>query len=171
MDKNIVLVGFMGTGKTVVARKLASDLGMRYVSIDDLIEEREKRSIKDIFVKNGEPYFREIEKIVVRNVSEGSCQVIDPGGGVVLNDENIVNLKKKSLLVCLWADPATIHERTRGSLHRPLLNVEDPMSRIKMLMEERGPFYRKADLHVETDGLEIDQIAEIIKRMINEEKK
>ena len=167
MDRNIVLVGFMGTGKTAVAKALAPELGMRYVSVDDLIEEREKMTIKDIFDKEGEPYFRKVEKEVVLEVSGMSERVVDPGGGVVLDEENMRNLKNSGIVICLWAEPETIHERTRCHVHRPLLNVKDPLGRIKEMMEKRRPFYSRADLHVRTDGLDVKQVVEKIKRMVD----
>jgi shikimate kinase len=167
MDSNIVLVGFMGTGKTVVAKALAQDLGMRYVSVDDLIEKREKITIKDIFEKQGEQYFRKLEKEIVLEVSGMRGRVVDPGGGIVLDEENMRNLKNSGIVICLWAEPETIHERTRLNAHRPLLNVKDPLGRIKEMLETRRPFYNGADLHVQTDGLDVKQVVEKIKRIVD----
>ena len=169
--KNIVLVGFMGTGKTVVARKLAGDIGKKYVSIDKLIEEREKRPIRDIFRDEGEPYFRKVEKEVVKEVSQGRDQIIDAGGGVVLDMENVENLKRSGIIICLRADPRTIYERTKKCGHRPLLNVDDPEKRIKELADERRPFYEKADFHIDTTGLDVAAAAEQVKRIIDETEK
>ena len=171
MKKNIVLVGFMGTGKTAVAKALASDLGMKYVSVDDIIEKREKRSINDIFGVDGEAYFRKVEKDVVLEISVSSGQVIDPGGGVVLDEENINNLKRNGVVICLWSAPSEIYARTKKHGHRPLLNVKDPMARIKELLEYRRPFYMKADIHVETEGMNVRQVAEKIRRMLDGHEK
>jgi shikimate kinase len=168
--KNIVLVGFMGTGKTAVAKKLAAELGMKYVSIDAIVETRERRAIKDIFDKDGEAYFRRIEKEVVLEISGRPGQVIDPGGGVVLDEENIKNLKKNGVVVCLWAEPEIIRQRTARSARRPLLNVKDPMGRIKELLEYRRPFYMKADIHIETDGVSVSRVVEKIKKAVDGEK-
>ncbi|MEE9499948.1 MAG: shikimate kinase, partial [Candidatus Omnitrophota bacterium] len=99
--RNIILVGFMGTGKTVVARALSEKLGMRYVSTDHLIEEKEKTSISDIFSKKGENYFRKAEKDVIKDVSLMENVVVDAGGGVVIDPENVEYLKKKGIIVCL----------------------------------------------------------------------
>jgi shikimate kinase len=169
--KNIVLVGFMGTGKTVVARELARELGMSYVSTDDHIERREGRLIKDIFRDSGEPYFRKAEKEAVRELSEGNEQVIDTGGGVVLDAENLENLKSGGLVICLWADPGTVHLRTKKHRHRPLLNVDDPEKRISELLEERRPFYEKADVHVDTTVLKLKDVVDKIKRIVLNIKK
>lgn len=165
MDRNIVLVGFMGTGKTAVAKALAEKLDMRYVSVDDLIEKREKMAIKDIFDKEGEPYFRKVEKEVVFDLSGTSGRVIDSGGGVVLDEENMNNLKNSGIVICLWAEPETIHERTRRNSHRPLLNVKDPLGRIKKMLEDRSPFYNGADFHIRTDGLAVEQVVKKIERI------
>ena len=169
--RNIVLVGFMGTGKTVVAKALARDMGKTYVSTDDLIEAREKRAIGEIFRDNGEPYFREIEKEVIREVSGETDQVIDAGGGVVLDGENMKNLRETGIIICVWADPKTICERTQKCGHRPLLNVNDPEKRIKELLDYRRPFYEKSDFHVDTTDMEINAVVDLIKRMVSDSEK
>jgi len=156
--KNIVLVGFMGTGKTAVAKKLARKLGAKFVSTDDIIEAREKRPITDIFAKDGEPYFRKVEKDVVREVSTMKNVVIAAGGGVVLDSENMRNLKATGVVVCLDATPEEILKRTEMVSHRPLLNVPSPIEKIKELLEKRKPFYAKADHAVDTTGKKIDEV-------------
>jgi shikimate kinase len=168
--RNIVLVGFMGTGKTVIAKALSRETGSKYVSTDDLIEEREKKPITDIFSEQGEEYFRKVEKDVVREVSGRTGQVIDAGGGVVLDEENVKNLKKNGVMICLWADPATIWERTRSYGHRPLLEVDDPLGRIKGLLELRRPFYEKADFHIDTTDLDVRTVVERIKKIVYEKE-
>jgi shikimate kinase len=168
--KNIALVGFMGTGKTAVARRLAGDMGKKYISTDELIEKREKRSINDIFRDEGEPYFRKVEKEVVKEVSEKRDQIIDAGGGVILDSENVENLKRGGIIICLWAEPRAIYERTKRHGHRPLLNVNDPEKRIKEMVEHRRPFYEKADFRVDTTDLDIDSVVKEVKRIANEEK-
>lgn len=169
--KNIIIVGFMGTGKTAVARALARELDMAYVSIDQEIESRERRPIKDIFRDNGEPYFRKVEKEIVKEISAKGAQVIDAGGGVVLDSENMENLRKGGVVVCLWATPETIHERTSRSKHRPLLNVEDPLGRIRELLGYRKPFYEKADFHVVTDGESVENVVRKVRKIIHGEGK
>ena len=169
--KNIALVGFMGTGKTVVAKRLAEKLGKTYVSIDDLIEKHEGRAISDIFRDEGEAYFREAEKSVVEEVAKKQNQIIDTGGGVVLDAENIDNLKNGGIVICLWADIKTIHERTEKHGHRPLLDVEDPKGKIQDLLDHRRPFYAKADFHVDTTNVDLETVIERILRIVDEEKK
>lgn len=168
--KNIVLVGFMGTGKSAVARQLAKDLGKKYISLDEEIVEREGRPINDIFSNEGEPYFRQVEKEIVEEFSKKTDLVIDTGGGVVLDNDNMNNLKSSSMVVCLWATPETIYERTQKQSHRPLLKVEDPMGRIRDLLEYRRPFYQKAEVHIDTDVLSIPEIVEEVKKHISDKE-
>ena len=166
--KNIVIVGFMGTGKTVIAHRLAEGMKRSYVSTDDLIEKKENRSIRAIFREEGEPYFRGVEKEVIKEVAAKDDQVIDAGGGVVLDSENVDTLKKTGIMVCLWAEPKTIYERTREYGHRPLLNVEDPEKKIKELLDYRRPFYEKADHHIDTTELNVDEIVSRIRKIVDE---
>ena len=156
--KNIVLVGFMGTGKTTIATQVANRLNMRYVSTDSLIEKREKRTINEIFTKEGEDYFRDVESDVVREVSLQEGLVIDTGGGVVIREENLTNLKSTGIVICLTADENTIMERTKKYKHRPLLNVEDPKLKIRQLLAKRMPLYEKAEHCIDTGKLTIRQV-------------
>lgn len=166
--KNIVIIGFMGTGKTQTAKALADELSLEYVSVDELIEKKEDRSINDIFREDGEKYFRAVEKEIVKEVSEGENQVIDAGGGVVLDEENMKNLKKSGIVICLWASPKVIHERTKEHGHRPLLNVEDPEGKIRDLLDERKPFYEKADEHIDTSDMDLQSVVSNIKEILND---
>jgi len=169
--KNIVLVGFMGTGKTMAAKALARDMDKTYVSTDDLIEAREKKTIKDIFAENGEPYFRDVEKKVAKEISKKTDQIVDAGGGIVLDGENMKALREGGIIICLWADPAVIYQRTKQRAHRPLLNVEDPEKRIKELLNQRRRYYEKADFHIDTTDFDIDMIVDRIKRIVYDEGK
>ncbi|MBU0571128.1 MAG: HD domain-containing protein [Candidatus Omnitrophica bacterium] len=163
--KNIVLTGFMGTGKTVVSKALAKDLNMTYVSTDDLVEVASGRSIKDIFAEKGEAYFREKEKKVIQDVCEHIDQIIDAGGGAVLDPENMKCLKKNGIVVCLWADPEVILERTRKNNHRPLLSVDDPKRKVQELLEERKASYEHADFHVDTTMGDITIVVDKVIKM------
>lgn len=164
--KNIVLVGFMGTGKSVAGKRLAKALKMRFVSTDDMIEERERRTIAEIFEKSGEPYFRNIEKEAVKEASGMENAVIAAGGGVVLDEENISNLKKNGVMVCLKASPEAIYERTKYYKHRPLLNVERPVEKIRQLLDVRAPFYEKADYKIDTSGKAVEEVVKEITYVI-----
>ncbi|MDD5495789.1 MAG: shikimate kinase [Candidatus Omnitrophica bacterium] len=160
--RNIILIGFMGTGKTTIATKVALRLKMRYVSTDDLIEKREKRTINEIFTASGEDYFREVESEVIRDVAGMEDAVIDAGGGAVMREENMANFKTNGIVICLTADEEVLFERVKKYKHRPLLNVEDPKFKIRSLMKQRAPFYAKADHVIDTGRLTIGQVIDKI---------
>ncbi|MBI4435929.1 MAG: AAA family ATPase [Candidatus Omnitrophica bacterium] len=155
---NVAIVGFMGTGKSVVALALTEKLHKSYVSTDDLIVMKEDKSIHDIFKEKGEPYFRKVESEMVKKASEMENVVIDCGGGVVLKEENVKNLKKKGPVVSLSASPSVIYERVKGHRHRPLLNVDDPKEAISRLLKEREAFYAQADFNVDTSELSVHEV-------------
>lgn len=160
--RNIVLTGFMGTGKTEVGRILAQRLGYTLLDADSIIEQEQKMKITEIFQRFGEPYFRDIEADVIRRLSERDRVVISTGGGVVLRQENMENLRKKGVIVCLTASPETILKRTSNDSSRPLLQVEDPLKRIKEMLEFRRPYYEKSDIMIDTEGKSPVEVAEEI---------
>lgn len=162
---NIILVGFMGTGKSVVGKELAKKLNKDFVELDDIIETREKMPIKDIFEKKGEPYFRRVEKKVVKEASLKDNTIISAGGGAIIDEENFKNLKNSGTIICLKASPETILKRTKGLKTRPLLNVQDPKKQIEELLKKRKPCYSKADFSIETDNLSIKQVVEEILKL------
>jgi len=162
--QNIVLVGFMASGKTFTSKELARRLGMERVSTDDLIVDREKMPITDIFAQKGEPYFREIERAVVRECARRRGLVIDCGGGVAAFDENWAALRPNSISFYLYAAPESVHRRTKGKTDRPLLNVDDPLSKIKELLAKRDPHYRKADFVVDSNE---DNIGKVVHAIIS----
>lgn len=163
---NIVLLGFMGTGKTSVAKKLADELGRQFIEMDSIIEEREGMSINDIFAKKGEPYFRMVESDVIKELSSKNGLVISAGGGVVLNPDNIKELQKNSILICLSATPEEIYKRVGDERHRPLLKVEDPLKRIKELLDYRRPYYDKIPIQIDTTGKGVDEVVKECTRYI-----
>ncbi len=167
MAKNIVLVGFMGTGKTSTGKSLAVKLKREFMELDNIIEQKEGVPIREIFERKGEAYFRNIETQIVREVSLKTDIVISAGGGAVIDEENIVNLKKTGIVICLKASPCVIIERTRGHKTRPLLNVPDPKSRIEELLKKRESNYGKADYCVDTDGLTPEEVADNIIKVIS----
>ncbi|MFH1783249.1 MAG: shikimate kinase [Candidatus Omnitrophota bacterium] len=164
--KNIVLVGFMGTGKTAVGRALSKKLNREFLELDEMIEKKEGVSIKEIFDKKGEPYFRKIEKEAVKEASEKDGVIVSAGGGAVIDEENRSNLKHNGILISLEASSDVILDRTKGRKSRPLLNVPDPKERIEELLQKRAPFYKKADFFINTEKLTIDQVVEKITSLI-----
>ncbi len=156
--KNIALVGFMGTGKTTIAELLASKLHGIYVDLDEKIEAKEGMVIVDIFLHKGESYFRKVEKDIVAEIASGTGLIIACGGGVVLDEENIKNLKKNGFIIGLEATPEVILNRTKNYMHRPLLNIADPKSKIKDLLEKRKLYYAKADYSIDTSELSTQEV-------------
>lgn len=170
--KNIVLTGFMGTGKTAVGRELSRLLNMKLIDVDTEIEKSQKMTINEIFRQFGEPRFREIETEVIKKLSEDRDIIISTGGGAVLRQENMDALRKNGVIINLVATPETILERTSTNSDRPLLQVESPLRRIKELLNYRKPFYEKADIMIDTEGKTPLQIAEeIIEKVKGEEWK
>ena len=157
----------MGTGKTQVAKALAAKLGMKYLSTDKIIEKKEGMKISDIFAEKGEPHFRKAEKEAVRSASSEEGAVIDAGGGAVIDPENVKNLKKNGVMVCLCADPDLILKRTSPSAERPLLNTEKPEDAIKRLLSERKEFYARAEHHINTSKLSVEAVVSEIEKIIN----
>jgi len=148
---NIALVGFMGTGKTSVGHALASLLRFRMVDTDELIEWRAGKRISVIFAQDGEPRFREYERQIVVELRRYRRTIISTGGGLVVDPVNMESLKSHALVVCLWASPEAIWERVRHQSHRPLLSTPDPQAKIRALLAEREPFYRQADVLLNTE--------------------
>ena len=169
MSKNIVLVGFMGAGKSVVAKNLATALKRQVVSTDHLIEEKEKRPIADIFTDSGEAYFRTVEKAVVAEVSLKKDLIIDCGGGVILNQDNIENLKKAGILFYLATSPDVVYERVKSQRHRPLLNVPDPKRKIEELLTSRKAKYEQAHYTIDTSLKTVTQVVDEILKLISHE--
>ncbi|MGD1074776.1 MAG: shikimate kinase [Thermodesulfovibrionales bacterium] len=160
--KNIVLTGFMGTGKTAVGRELSNMLRWRLIDVDEQIVKAQGMDISEIFNRFGEPTFRDIETTTIREIALQNHVIISTGGGAVLRDENMAILRRNGVIVNLSATPDTILKRTRGNNERPLLRVDDPMKKIRELLEARGPFYGKADIMLDTESKTPRQIAEEI---------
>jgi shikimate kinase len=165
--RNIVLVGFMGTGKTTVGRELAKKLGMEFIDLDDVIEDAEQMKIPEIFKAKGETYFREAEKRAVRQVCAKKDLIVAAGGGVVLCEENIAALCASSIVVCLDASPEVILQRTSGHAHRPLLNVDDPLVKIKDLLAKRKTYYDKISDHIDTSGRSAEEVVALMMELIS----
>jgi shikimate kinase len=157
--RNITLVGFMGTGKTTVGRILARKLGYRFIDVDDEIEREQGVTISHIFSEMGEPYFRQLERGLIKTLSLKEGLIISAGGGAVVDESNIEAMKQGGALVCLTATPDEIMKRVGNSSNRPLLQVPDPMAKIMELLSKREPFYLKADIIVDTTMKTPEEVA------------
>jgi shikimate kinase len=164
MKTSIALIGFMGTGKTAVARLLAQKLGKQLVELDHLIEKSAGKSIADIFHDSGETAFRQLEIDVTREVAGNKNQVIACGGGIVLNRINIDRLKEEAVVVYLTASPDIIRQRVSSDGDaRPLLATDNKAPAIRQMLEFRQPFYeRAADIKIDTSALDIEATTEMI---------
>ncbi len=167
MDANnnsIVLIGFMGSGKTTVSKIIAQKLGLLRIDTDSEIERLYKMPIPQIFNKYGESYFRELERGVVQQIAEGARAVIATGGGVVKDSENVQCLKRCGTVFYLRASAATIvaHLGDDAGATRPLLadGADDPLAHVERLLAERAPLYEgSADVIIDIDGLYAADVA------------
>ena len=167
MNSNIVLIGFMGCGKSSIGRRLANRLGHEFIDSDELIVSQAGRSISEIFAEEGEERFRERETLSLRGLLETPHIVLATGGGAVLREENRMLLHRIGKVVWLHADAETLFDRASRSRKRPLLDVENPRSVFHALLESRMPVYQSAaDLQVIASGLSHEQtVEEIILRL------
>lgn len=159
---NVVLMGFMGTGKTSVGKRLAERLGYSLVDMDEIIERREGRSIAQIFAEDGEGYFRRLERRVVRELAERDRLVISTGGGVVLDPRNVDDLAASGVAVCLNACPETILDRVAQEGQRPLLERGDKAERIRSILEDRRGHYERVPHQIDTDQLSLEEVVDLI---------
>ena len=163
--KNIILVGFMGTGKSAVGRALAKKLKWPFIDLDERIEKEARCSVAQIFSTEGEAGFRQREARAVEKAAKTSLSVIATGGGVMLDQENVRLLKESGTVVCLTAQPEVIAQRTLASLpSRPLLNGVgiSPRERIEELLKVRAPFYAQADVVIDTSDKSTQDVVEEI---------
>ncbi|MCQ2559646.1 MAG: shikimate kinase [Clostridia bacterium] len=163
--ENLILIGFMGTGKSAVGRVLAQKLKREFVDMDEIIEAREGLTVKEIFVQKGEPYFRELESQLVAELEDREDLVIAAGGGVVLNLENVCALQNNGILIRLMAAPPTIVQRVQAdSKPRPLLEQKGHLLLcVQVLTKMREGFYiGAANYTVKTDDKTVEEVAEYI---------
>ena len=160
---NIFLIGFMGVGKSTIAKILAKKLEAELVEMDETIEAEAGMSINQIFEKFGEQNFRDLETALVERISKTGGAVVSCGGGAVLRPENVQMMKQSGKIILLSATPETIYERVKHSTNRPLLNGNMNVEYIRGLMERRREVYEgAADVIITTDGKWKSQIVEEI---------
>ena len=158
LTKNIVLIGMMGSGKTIVGQALAQRLKCPLLSTDALIVAKAKRPISEIVAKDGWECFRQLEHKIVVQAAKKKGIVIDCGGGVVLDPLNLEHLKKNGIIFYLKASPSVIYKRIKGDQNRPLVHVPNPLAQIKKIYKERLPLYNQADHVILTNDPSIDSV-------------
>jgi len=168
MKSNVVLIGFMGAGKTSTGRRLAEILGMEFIDTDKEIEKLTGMTISQIFAKYGEVRFRSEEHLIVTKVANRTNCVISTGGGAVLNEENVRALRKNGILICLTARPEVIQARVSKRGGRPLLQKDKSIEKISRMLEERKPFYAQADFIVDTSDITQGETVELILAYLEE---
>jgi len=158
MRNNIVLTGFMGTGKTTVGKKVAEKLNMKFIDTDSVIEREEGMSISDIFSQKGEKEFRKIESRIVKKVSQNTNCVIATGGGVVLNKTNMDCLRKNGIIIYFESDVESIFRNVNGSRNRPLLQSDDLRIHIYNMLEKRKNYYMNHDYKINVGNLTVEEV-------------
>ena len=169
---NIILVGYMGCGKTTVGKRIAELAKYAFADTDEMIVTQQGRSISEIFEKDGEDAFRAMETALLENmIADGSDRlVISTGGGMPVREENRPLLKRLGTVVYMRVTPNTVYERIKGDTARPLLQCENPLERIKEMITSRTPAYESAaEIVIDVDNLTQQEAAEeIIKRVESE---
>ncbi len=158
--RNIILTGFMATGKSTVGCKLAARLGYTFVDTDLVIEQEEGLSIARLFAEKGERYFRERERQVIDQVCAQHHLVIATGGGAIVDATNAARMRASGAVICLTATPEVILSRLQGNAERPLLAGGNPLEKICALLAARAEAYAKADLTIDTSQLSADAVVE-----------
>lgn len=160
-DYNIVVIGFMGAGKSTISDYLKNAFAMDVVEMDQVIAAEQGMSISEIFETYGEEYFRNLESQLLIDMQAKQNVIISCGGGVAMRERNVVEMKKNGKVVLLKANPETILDRVKDSDERPLLNGNKNVDFIGKLMEARREKYEAAaDIVVETDGKSVLEICE-----------
>ncbi len=168
--KNLVLVGFMGSGKTDAGKLAAARLRMTFVDMDQIIEQRHGQTISNIFETKGEPFFRQQERALVRELAAKQNHVVATGGGVVLNPNNLRDFSTTGVVVCCWVDAHVAHERTKNSKHRPLLGGQtDRLARIEALLRGRESLYKAIPNRVDTSAMNVEQQTDEILRIYKQQ--
>lgn len=166
-NKNVFLIGFMGCGKSTMARLLSQEMGVELIEMDEMIEVEAGMTINEIFEKYGENHFRDLESQLICRITEKGGVVVSCGGGAILRQENVTNMKKNGRIIYLSATPETIYERVRHSTNRPLLNGNMNVEHISSLMEKRLPLYEKAaDVTICVDAKEKRDVLGEIKMIL-----
>ena len=162
MKTNVVITGFMGTGKSSVGRLVAERLGLTFVDMDEVIEAREGVPITELFSRHGEAGFRAVESAVARELGMGEGLVIATGGGTMLAPENRAALGENGLIVCLTCAADQILRRLDGDTTRPMLAAPDKEKRMNELLAARMPVYTSLPVVVDTTRRSVAEVAEVV---------
>ena len=158
MLRNIVLTGFMGTGKSTVGRGLARRLGYQFVDMDTLLESRQGRTIRHIFETEGEAHFRQLEADLCRELAGWHDHVIATGGGALVDAKNLATFSHHNLVICLDCAPDALWARLEAAQNRPMLDSDDKKARLLELLQQRQPAYARIPHHVDTTHRAINEI-------------
>lgn len=165
---NIVLIGFMGTGKTAVGKRLATLLDKEFYDSDQEVEDVTGMSVTQLFDRYGEIRFRSEENLAIQRLAQHDNCVIATGGGVILNPDNMRLLSDKGIVICLSATPEIIYQRVKRRNNRPLLKKGDMLQTILELMKEREELYKSADFFLDTSDIDFQDIINRILSFITE---
>ena len=165
---NIILIGFMGSGKSTVGLLLAQKLQWTFLDTDQMVEQKEMKKISVIFEEHGEAYFRDLETLCLKELDNGSeRQIISVGGGLPLRSENREMLKKIGKVIYLQAKPETIYARLKYNRERPLLQGDHPEEKIKTLLAQREEFYLEAaDVVIDVDNLSHEEVIDAVEEKL-----
>ena len=168
---NVALIGFMGTGKSLLGQMLAQRWGWQFVDTDAMVEERVGCSVAQIFERLGEPFFRQMETEILHKLETQRQLVIATGGGAPTRTENVQSLRRHAVILLLSAEPEVILQRVQPIASRPkLASAPDPMAEIRRLLKQREQAYSCADLHLNTSRLSPEQAVARIEELVKQWK-
>ncbi len=165
MKRHVLLVGLPGAGKTTVGGMIAAELGARFVDLDELIEEEQHATVREIFAQRGESAFREIEREVASRVVNGRAAVLAPGGGWAAQPGAMDAAMPRCLIVYLRTQPGEAARRVGGVGTRPLLEGADPGERMRELLDARAEFYERSEVIVDTDNRTPAEVAREVAKL------
>ncbi len=169
---NLVLIGYRGSGKSAVGRRLAAYLGLKFVDIDDLIEEGQGAPISDIVKSHGWGHFRKVERNTIEEISKEDRIIVAPGGGAVLDTDNVKALRKNGFIIWLQADKQTLLKRLNQdpgtNTRRPTLTGKGTSEELKEVLSLREPIYRRvSDIQIDTSTLDVDSVVERVLAIVD----
>lgn len=166
-SRNLVLTGFMGTGKSTIGQAVAGRLQRPFIDMDEVIVQRAGKSIPSIFADDGEETFRKLERSLCQELARQTGLVIATGGGALVAPDNRAALGHNGLVICLAADPAVLVARLEGDQNRPLLATDDPVQQIKQLLQARTTAYQSLPHHIDTTYLSLEDAVEAVLTLWN----